>query len=78
MVKLPIKELKCIIDEIQGYDYISRVRYVILLICNELYRSKHEIHIKDTSIFKEYAEFDLGDKKTEKNRPLDGSIYSKH
>lgn len=66
MVKLPIKELKCIIDEIQGYDYISRVRYVILLICNELYRSKHEIHIKDTSIFKEYAEFDLGDKKTEK------------
>ncbi|HOT22651.1 MAG TPA: hypothetical protein PLD67_08745, partial [Sedimentibacter sp.] len=59
MDKSLISEIKCIIDEIEGYDYISKVKYVILLICNELYNSINENPMKSTAIFKEYAKFDL-------------------
>ena len=65
MDKLLIREAKCIINEIKGYDYISRVKYVILLICNELYRSVYKVHIKEASAFKEYVKFDLEDSKSE-------------
>jgi adenine-specific DNA-methyltransferase len=65
MDKFLIKELKCIIDEIHGYDYISKVKYVILLVCNELYRSNHGTLLKDNPLFKEYHRFDLGKGKTE-------------
>ena len=65
MDKSLISEIKCIIDEIEGYDYISKVKYVILLICNELYNSINENPMKSTAIFKEYAKFDLENFKTE-------------
>ena len=78
MDKLPIGEIKCIINEIKGYDYINRVKYVILLICDELYRLNHKVHIKDTSIFKEYVKFDLGKSKTEKEiaRLMEVSVHN--
>ena len=78
MDKLPIGEIKCIINEIKGYDYINRVKYVILLICDELYRLNHKVHIKDTSIFKEYVKFDLGKSKTEKDiaRLMEVSVHN--
>ena len=66
MDKSLISEIKCIIDEIEGYDYISKVKYVILLICNELYNSVNENPMKSIAVFKEYAKFDLGIFKTEK------------
>lgn len=65
MDKSLISEIKCIIDEIEGYDYISKVKYVILLICNELYNSINENPMKSTAIFKEYAKFDLENFMTE-------------
>ena len=65
MDKSLISEIKCIIDEIEGYDYISKVKYVILLICNELYNLINENPMKSTAIFKEYAKFDLKNLKTE-------------
>ena len=65
MDKSLISEIKCIIDEIEGYDYISKVKYVILLICNELYNLINENPMKSTAIFKEYAKFDLENFKTE-------------
>jgi adenine-specific DNA-methyltransferase len=65
MDKYLIKELKCIIDEIRGYDYISKVRYVILLVCRELYHSNFGALLKDIPLFREYDRFDLENGKTE-------------
>lgn len=65
MDKWLVKEIKCIINEIKGYNYISKVKYVILLVCNELYNLNNEFPMKDTAVYKEYSKFDLNDKKTE-------------
>lgn len=62
MHKSLIKEIKTIINEIPDYDYICRVRYVILLICCELYRLKFndlEGFTENKLIFKEYKQFNL-------------------
>ncbi|MDD2397134.1 MAG: N-6 DNA methylase [Tissierellia bacterium] len=66
MDKSLISDIKCIINEIEGFDYISKVKYVILLVCNELYNLNNEYPMNSTTIFKEYAKFDLEDIKTEK------------
>jgi len=65
MDKSLISEIKCIINDIEGYDYISKVRYVILLVCNELYNLNNECPVESMAIFKEYSKFDLENSKTE-------------
>ena len=66
MDKSLIREIKCIINEIEEHDYISKVKYVIFLICKELYNSKNEYPVKNPSVFTEYSNFDLKVKKAKK------------
>ncbi|MDD4439677.1 MAG: N-6 DNA methylase, partial [Tissierellia bacterium] len=64
MDKSLISEIKCIINDIKGHDYISKVKYVILLVCKELYNLNNECTLENMAIFKEYAKFDLKSSKT--------------
>jgi adenine-specific DNA-methyltransferase len=66
MDKSLIKEIKSVINEIAGCDYTIRVKYVIFLVCNELYRLKINgcgTGANNAAIFKEYKKFDLNDGK---------------
>lgn len=65
MDKSLIREVKCIISAAEEYDYISRLKYVIFLICRELYALKNECPVKEPAVFKEFSKFDLKDSKTE-------------
>lgn len=67
MDKSLVMEIKGIINEIEGWDYISKVKYVIYLICNELYQLKFKdcsILECDFTVFKEYDKFNLKCDKT--------------
>lgn len=67
MDKSLVREVKAIINEIAGYEYISKVKYVIFLVCNELYQLKinrFDLDSNSIAIFKEYNKFDLNDRKT--------------
>ncbi len=69
MDKSLVKGIKAVINEIAGYDYISRVKYVIFLVCSELYQLKISgccTESNDTAIFKEYNNFDLNDDNAKK------------
>ena len=61
MIKSTVNKIKAVINDIEGYDYVSKVKYVIFLICYELYQIKMEKSTDDTTIFNEYNNFDLGD-----------------
>ncbi len=58
-----LMEIKAVINELEGCDYISRVKYVVFLVCNELYHINFcDIGADDLSVFKEYDKFDLHNK----------------
>ena len=61
MYKSLVKEIKTLIGNIPCYDYISKVRYVIFLLCQNLYSLKFNkyISINNVHIFKEYNQLDL-------------------
>jgi adenine-specific DNA-methyltransferase len=69
MNKSLISGIKCIINDIEGYDYISKVKYVILLVCKELYNLNNKRTLETAAIFKEYAKFDLEASKTGERIP---------
>lgn len=69
MNKSLISGIKCIINDIEGYDYISKVKYVILLVCKELYNMNNKRTLETAAIFKEYAKFDLEASKTGERIP---------
>ena len=53
MNKSLISGIKCIINDIEGYDYISKVKYVILLVCKELYNLNNKRTLETAAIFKD-------------------------
>lgn len=66
MIKSTVNEIKAVINGIEGCDYVSRVKYVIFLVCYELYQIKINscgTYSDDMTIFKEYNNFDLNDAK---------------
>ena len=66
MDKSLLREIRVIINQIEGYDYITRVKYVTFLTCNELYQEKFKSNLPASSLdlFKEYEEYDLNNKET--------------
>ena len=59
-----LREIKSVINEIEGYDYISKVKYVVFLVCSELYSIKFNgRRLCTLSVFKEYHKYDLHDDK---------------
>ena len=66
MIKSLVSEIKAVINEIEGYDYVSRIKYAIFLVCYELYQIKIDscgTKPDDVTVFKEYNDFDLNDAK---------------
>ncbi len=71
MDKSLLKEIKAIINEIEGYDYISKAKYVVFLVCNELYHIKFCNPLTVTlSLSDEYNRFDMHDDKAKEKIAL--------